>query len=78
MATTEKQPPKSGGRRLPPDHVPCLGFRYTKEQEARAARAIASANRFMENYGKGRKPCNIDRSHYITIFNRHAGTKTKA
>lgn len=68
MTTTEEQPPHPTGRRLPPDHVPCLGFRYTKEQEARAARAIASANQFMQSYGKGRKPRTInDRSRYINL-----------
>lgn len=28
-------------------------------------RAIRSANRFMENYGKGDKPRMIDYSHYV-------------
>lgn len=42
-----------------------LGWKFTVAEERAMRRAIRSANRFMENYGKGDKPRMIDYNHYI-------------
>ncbi len=42
-----------------------LGWKFTVAEERAMRRAIRSANRFMENYGKGDKPRMIDYSHYV-------------
>lgn len=38
---------------------------YTKEEEDRMFLACWSAAKFMQKYGKGRKPYSIDREHYL-------------
>lgn len=39
-----------------PTIKPCLGFRFTEEEEALAQWHIDNANKFMQKYGQGRQP----------------------
>lgn len=53
-------------------------FPFTPAEDAAIKRAMISAARFMENYGKGREPYTIDVSHYAnsqhkTEWNRKTG-----
>lgn len=41
-----------------------LGWIFTIEEERRMKIAIEEANKFMANYGKGRKPYTIDYEKY--------------
>lgn len=43
---------------------PGLGFRFTADELRRIDSAIASAVRFMQKFGCGRQPYEIDLSHY--------------
>lgn len=42
-----------------------LGWAFTVAEELRMRRAIREASRFMESYGKGRKPFMVDKAKYI-------------
>lgn len=54
---------KTESKEEPPK--PCLGFRFTEHEKVRMIRTEAAAAEFMKGFGKGRKPCMIDRSHYL-------------
>ena len=63
-------PAHHGSRRSTPK--PCIGPRYTTEQELDIRRAMLEAERYMQNYGKGFTPAPIDKSHYILPIDSHA------
>ncbi len=56
-------------RRKPPE--PCIGPRYTAQDELDISRAIASAKRYMLTYGRDSTPTPIDKSHYIQPIDNH-------
>ena len=49
-------------RRRPPR--PCIGWRYTPDEDYAIERAKRSSKAFMLRYGKGSRPLPVDKSHY--------------
>lgn len=45
---------------------PCLGFRFTDEEEQWIAYSVYRAKLFMKKYGKGQKVRMINKKHYIS------------
>lgn len=45
---------------------PCLGFRFTDEEEQWIAYSMYRARLFMKKYGKGQKVRMINKKHYIS------------
>ena len=46
---------------------PCLGFRFTKQEEVCMLRAMWQSKLYMKNYGKGQAPYLVDLSHYENL-----------
>lgn len=43
---------------------PCIGWRYTPDEDYAIERAIRFSKAFMLRYGRGAKPILVDKSHY--------------